>query len=901
MDNIAQNPYRVLGVFANDPLKTRTANTARIRAFNKVGKPCSFNSDLDEIFGKIDRSEEAIITAERQLSSVEDSEFYGLLWLHRSTHLPLSPSATADIVSSSISHDSFDDIINSIIGVLYGGNYDKAAELIIKLFKSQDKITENTKRRFLRYIIDSFDELPLSSWWSTFKNILIQDKIEQSTPNFLCDFFNAVSLSKLKILTEFGSIKRDNIEWKNIITVRSLANSLIEVVMESSNIETKQPNAESQIVLSGYAQAMLNACKKYYNSTRFWEAKPVLDILVVLREVYKISYSSKIKDECTEFGKKIKNETNYLAPNTVRKQALEIRKEIEAFCDKPNETKWSNVLINNCVRPLTEIRKQLGPNNLYYKRVSSQIANNALYACENEIERIYEIHKDSAIIVEVKEIIKQAVQLCANIKAFEVDDTFNTSKFKETTASLDLLCKKYNEKLIHDVPALFSFQSQDDFMNSNHDYNYLVNYLQNNPNGPHAATVKKRIMELEDKEYPNNETIDTLFAYKKKYPNSHNNDKVLQALNRLLLGMTIGTITEYQTLLSLFPNHVKRNVILGRIDLLTYKACKTLPDWEKYLIDFPNGQHVAEAKEKILQAKQSDVNFIFEQCKTIIDYNRFILKYPSSTLYEKAYNKIEDSIYQTVLASGKYEEYYKRFPNGRYISNLKSNEDDKKFQSCKTIEDYKSYVKSYPNGKNIVKANLIIEQNRTKKRNRFYLVAFIIAIVVTVIYLSNNNNGTNIQSNNYINQQSNSYSNQQASKNYKNNSLETGSKPYSSQFGSPLTGDNYFDFKTSSGHDYVVIIKTSYDNRYINHVYIRGGEKARLYVPDGNFDVYFYSGKGWNPNKKVNQFTGGFTTGGSMQKDGPVELYSAYMEYTLYPVTNGNLRLKGADVDDVFN
>ena len=135
---------------------------------------------------------------------------------------------------------------------------------------------------------------------------------------------------------------------------------------------------------------------------------------------------------------------------------------------------------------------------------------------------------------------------------------------------------------------------------------------------------------------------------------------------------------------------------------------------------------------------------------------------------------------------------------------------------------------------------------------------------------------------------------------YRNNSLETGDKPYRDYFGRERTGQNYFYFKTSGKSDYVVIVKRHYDDAYINHIYIQGGDNAYLYVPDGTFDVYFYSGQGWNPYKEVGQFTGGFISG-SMGMDGPVELESAYMEYTLYPVAHGNLRLQGADVDDVFN
>lgn len=47
MNLLSHNPYRVLGVMANAPVKERVANQAKIKAFLKVGKPISFPLDLE--------------------------------------------------------------------------------------------------------------------------------------------------------------------------------------------------------------------------------------------------------------------------------------------------------------------------------------------------------------------------------------------------------------------------------------------------------------------------------------------------------------------------------------------------------------------------------------------------------------------------------------------------------------------------------------------------------------------------------------------------------------------------------------------------------------------------------------------------------------------------------------
>ena len=135
---------------------------------------------------------------------------------------------------------------------------------------------------------------------------------------------------------------------------------------------------------------------------------------------------------------------------------------------------------------------------------------------------------------------------------------------------------------------------------------------------------------------------------------------------------------------------------------------------------------------------------------------------------------------------------------------------------------------------------------------------------------------------------------------YKHNRLENGAKPYRAYYGKDRTGYNYMDFKTEKGYDYVVIVKRSSDMRVMNHVYIRGGRMCRLYLPDGTFNVYFYSGTGWNPNIKIKRVKGGFMESPSNQKDEGIRLYDSYVTYTLYRVPNGNLHLQQSSVDETF-
>ena len=969
MNIIAHNPFRLLGMFADDPLRTQTANIARIRAFNKVGKECVFESDFIEIFGPVDRSEQSIEHAISLLSSDSDLDFYSSLWIHRLQTLDTAAKAPVDIIRSGLGGDSKACIVNVIVGAFYADNIELASEYIIRLFECDDAPAESTKERFLVELENGYKdeyEWPPFVWWSRLRDICNREEGHDKTLEFISKVYNKESINYLCQISESESLGKDCKGYMSIASAHSIAKPVVEVIKETSNQQTKQPNAEAQIVLSKYAKAVLAACKKYYKDTRFWEAKPVEKLLELLREIYRLSYSSKVKDECTAFGKEVKKDLQFLAPPQVSTFSTTIRKEIETFCNKPNETRWSLQLLRNCVSPLIEIKTILGADNPYYRRISTQIADNALYASEAEIDsaerKLNNPRNDKVLaLANLTNALGQATQLCVDLSVLDLEDDFRTTKvvkFKDKIGN----CTERNKVKVGATKPSISLESHDDIYQSCNDYKSLMDFTLSYPDSPHFKEAIQRIWKIEDDEYPKDYSITAkaLLAYKEKFPNSHNDQKILDSLDRMLLGRgTLGTVFDYRTMLRLWPDHPKKSVVLGRLDLASFKMCHNVEGWTDYLKEFPNGIYRKEALKHIQEIKDKEEIEAFNRCQTIKDYCRFLCQYPSSKLYTKAQAKIEDLYYSQALQTGRFETYFHQYPNGRYVKTLNQLIDDKRFEFCKTKEDYKNYIRLYPQGSHVQEAKKHLKEERRKiiiGASAIIGILLLFGFVAMTLqrareyeppvsmvkaddtsspnnqseenfgsYDNESNSGAVTDDNSNYSVDTNnesSYSTEQESNEttnsydaYRNNSLRTGAKPYAPYFGKAQSGKNFIDFKTSGSSDYVAIVKRHSNNKYVNHTYIRGGDNARLYVPSGTYDVYFYSGSGWNPNMVVGQFTGGFIEGGTMQKDGPIQLLSetitlddgstqirtAYMEYTLYPVSNGNLILQSADIDNVLN
>lgn len=127
---ITNNPYRVLGVLSNSPLKDRVGNQNRLAAFAKVGRDVSFPNDFASIIPeKPIRTSESISSANVALNLDKNQLKHALIWFINGS--PIDDIALKHIQAGNMDKarelfekkETFSSLINVGVLNLISGNY----------------------------------------------------------------------------------------------------------------------------------------------------------------------------------------------------------------------------------------------------------------------------------------------------------------------------------------------------------------------------------------------------------------------------------------------------------------------------------------------------------------------------------------------------------------------------------------------------------------------------------------------------------------------------------------------------------------------------------------------------------------------------------------------------------
>lgn len=850
MTIIEENPYRLFGVFANSPIKKRVANYAKIKAFLKVGKQVSFPLDLSSYMSPVERTLEKVVQADTTLTFPVEKVKYAQFWFLNVT--PLDNLAFKHIFMGRIKEatkiwakkDNVSSLQNRIICALIMNDYGTACEFAQTLYNT--------------YSAEFLSIIGCESTGKTFEDLAF------SFLDVLLEVVEAKNIMPNISNKKWG----DYIEEKNISPILKKLHTIVDAA-----IATRGQSGCKRLLVGIYlrkdVKKLLPQLQQYLSFTdlryQMIADKAGLEILQcgidsfntsvdVGRARGLLSYAQSIvvgrmaKGRCDENVRMISK----LPPPEVMPAHRTIQSYLNKFENQPDLIKYSIQLMKDCAPYIVAIKEDLGVRDSYYLKISTEVVNNALCNIISEVNEAQE--KDFETL---KTTLIEAWHAQLYMDKFDLEPEYKEERYKQCREALHEIisnCKGFvdssmsfmyqygcgwcNDLNVEDL----DLRTDDDFYISCHDIPSLRNYVKEFPSGKHISEAESQIEALA---FQNANTIADLGDFIQQYP------------------------------LSQFVPQAK-----SKITELRFKECKTIADFKKFINDFPNSNLVCKAQdamnsiiqeEKEMQARVARQEYAKKRDKIIKwslpliiligivftvfliwgYYGLSIVCYTFACIFGLlafAGFCIQDgmgcllAIVAGSIAWG--------------LTNLGNHLND-----IYEEEIYGPYVKTST------------QENPSS-------------------YSSDNDSYSTTESNEEYSTESETSQDDIDYNTYIDNQLATGAKPYKNYYPSH-TGKNYLDFKTS-GNDYVIIVRNYSTSDVVNHIYVRAGDKGRLYLPNGTYNIYFYGGKGWNPNMENGNVVGGFVSGGDIQKDGPVKLYNQYGEYTLYPVQNGNLQLREA-------
>ena len=142
---------------------------------------------------------------------------------------------------------------------------------------------------------------------------------------------------------------------------------------------------------------------------------------------------------------------------------------------------------------------------------------------------------------------------------------------------------------------------------------------------------------------------------------------------------------------------------------------------------------------------------------------------------------------------------------------------------------------------------------------------------------------------------------------YKNNSLSTGSIPYSSCFGGNSSCNDWgcSEINVRSPRDSDVVVTIKQNEKVVRHAYIKANSSYSFKLPNGTYQPFFYYGQGWNPEKALpsqlcRTFKGGFVKDEVFGKDSPQRLDNDILSYELILQRNGNFSTTPSNPNEMF-
>lgn len=469
---ILQNPFRILGVYANSPKKDIFANKGKATAFLKVNRPVEYHLDLKGILPLLSRTLDMMDKAESHLAIAKEQIKYTQFWFLKMT--PIDDVAFNHLVAGNIANaeeiwskqESISSLQNKMVCFLIEDKPRAAVMAAEKLYEKFgdtyiNKVDANCTLQMsgtdlLHQFLDSLGE-----------DIGFPKLIGLVSGEEAKGYIRSKTIGPLinKISSEVERTKKvDHKDPKaRIEAARSLVKNTREPFTQLKNILLSS-DSQFQMIADKLGLEILQCGIDYFNNSEDDDAPHTA--MKIQKYAQSVVAGTMAKQRCEENVKILQKIIEQLPPKEVLSEDKAIKAELAKFVRLPDKISYSVNLLNATKSNLQSIKRKLGINNDYYLKISTQVVSNALH---NVIEEVNEAQQPLAKISEIlgnmdprmrsillsgsNEIAVNLREIQSKVKStlgeawkatllmdeFDLDNDFK-SRYKENRSTLKSLC-----------------------------------------------------------------------------------------------------------------------------------------------------------------------------------------------------------------------------------------------------------------------------------------------------------------------------------------------------------------------------------------------------------------------------------------------------------------------------
>lgn len=457
MNIVNNNPFRILGVFANSPKRDVVANKGKATAFLKVNRPVEYSLDLKGLLPSLSRTLDMMNDAEAHLAIAKEQIKYAQFWFMKAT--PIDDIAFNHLIAGNMDgakemwskQESVSSLQNRIVCYLIENKpwlaiktaeklYDKYGDIYI------DKIEANSTLKMsgtelLHQFIDSLgEEISMQKLLGYEMGADTKAYISSQTVEPLINIISS-EVEKTKKVNHKDSKARIDAARKLVASIKEPFTQLKSILPSS--------NPQFQMIADKLGLEILQCGIDYFNNSDDDDAPHTA--MKMQKYAQSIVVGTLAMQRCEENVKILQKIIDDLPPKEVMAEDRAIKAELSKFVRLPDKISYAVTLLNNTKSHLQSIKNKLGATNSYYLKMSTQIVSNALHNVVEEVNAVQSdpqisvrlqlgLGLDSTSLSKIKDAFREAWKATTIMDGFDLEPKFK-SNYDKNRSTLKSMCE----------------------------------------------------------------------------------------------------------------------------------------------------------------------------------------------------------------------------------------------------------------------------------------------------------------------------------------------------------------------------------------------------------------------------------------------------------------------------